>query len=52
MKTYFWQTKIFKTRESMQKFIDTHDIQWNEVFINCPKVRKYAIEYRYLRKIY
>jgi hypothetical protein len=46
-----WQTKTFKTKEAMQKFIDSHNIQWNVVFINCPKVMRYAIEYRKLKVI-
>ena len=48
-----WQTKTFKTKQAMQKFIDNHKIQWHEIFICCPpgKSRTYGIEYRYLRII-
>lgn len=49
-----WQTKVFKTREAMQKFIAKHEIQWQEVFINH-KVKtdaRCAIEYRPIRWVY
>jgi hypothetical protein len=43
-----WQIKKFKTSEAMKRFIDTHRIQYQEVFIN----NGYAIEYRKLRRVY
>lgn len=44
-----WQTKTFKTKESMRKFLDKNSdkIQWNEIAIN----NGYGIEYRKLRII-
>ena len=42
-----WRIKVFKTRFAMQVFIDSHKIEWHEVFIN----NSYGIEYRFLRKI-
>jgi hypothetical protein len=44
-----WETKIFKTKKQMEKFIDAHrdKIQWQEIFIN----NAYGIEYRKLRII-
>ena len=45
-----WEYKNFKTRESMNKFIEKNKnkIQWNEIFVN----NSYAIEYRKLRRVY
>jgi len=45
-----WITKIFRTRESMEKFIAKNDgkIQWVEIFVN----NAYGIEYRKLHKVY
>jgi len=44
-----WETKIFKTKKQMEKFIDAHrdKIQWQEIFIN----NAYGIEYQKLRII-
>jgi hypothetical protein len=41
-----WQTKTFKTRAAMQRFIDVygHRMTWNEIFIN----NGYGIEYQML----
>jgi hypothetical protein len=41
-----WIMKVFRTKESMQKFLDRNKnkIQWREVFIN----NAWAIEYRKL----
>lgn len=45
-----WDTKIFKTREAMQSWIEKNDhkMQWNEIFVN----NAYGVEYRKLRVIY
>jgi hypothetical protein len=45
-----WVTKEFKTKESMQKFIDKNNnkIQYEEIFVN----NGYCIEYRKLKRIY
>lgn len=45
-----WQTKVFKTKEAMQKFLDKngHKIQWQEIFVN----NAYGIMYRKLRRVY
>jgi hypothetical protein len=43
-----WQTKEFKTRQAMEKFISSHKIQYHEIFIN----NAYGIEYRFLKIIY
>jgi len=42
-----WKTKEFKTKDAMNKFITTHKIQWQEIFIN----NGYCIEYRFLKII-
>lgn len=44
-----WQTKEFKTEESMQKFIDNnrHKLQIEIIYIN----NGYAIEFRKLKRI-
>lgn len=45
-----WQTKIFKTKESKDKFLKKNDdkIQYVELFVNSG----YGIEYRKLRFVY
>lgn len=45
-----WQTKTFKTKEAMQKFIAKNigKIQYQEVFIN----NGYAIDWRKLNRVY
>lgn len=45
-----WTTKLFKTREAMNKFLSRRagKIQYVEIFIN----NGYGIEYRKLRRIY
>lgn len=45
-----WITKEFKSKESMNKFIEkrTGKIQWVEVFVN----NSYCIEYRRLKRVY
>ncbi len=42
-----WQTKIFETREAMNKWLAKHEsrIQWEEVYIN----NAYGLTYRPLR---
>jgi hypothetical protein len=44
-----WTIKIFKTKKSLNKFIEKnqHKIQWEEIFVN----NGYGVEYRKLRKI-
>jgi hypothetical protein len=44
-----WQTKVFKTKESMQQWItkNQHKTQWQEIFIN----NAYGIEFKQLRVI-
>jgi hypothetical protein len=44
-----WQTKVFRTKESMQQWItkNQHKTQWNEIFIN----NAYGIEFKPLRVI-
>ena len=44
-----WQTKIFKTKESMQKWLNknSHKIQYQVIFVN----NAYGIEYRKLHRI-
>jgi hypothetical protein len=44
-----WQTKVFKTKESMQQWIvkNDHKTQWQEIFIN----NAYGIEFKPLRVI-
>jgi len=44
-----WQIKKFKTYEKMIEFIETHKIQYNQVFINNVP---FAIEYKKLRRVY
>jgi len=45
-----WNTKVFKTKESMQQWLskNQHKIQWNEIFIN----NAYGLEYKALRIVY
>lgn len=45
-----WQTKQFKTRAAMLKWIaaNQHRVQYREVFIN----NAYGVEYRKLRFVY
>lgn len=45
-----WNTKVFKTKESMTKWLaaNDHKVQWNEIYIN----NAYGIEYRKLRVVY
>ena len=43
-----WQIKTFKTKEEMQKFINTHAIAYQQIFINNIP---YAIEYKPLKKL-
>lgn len=45
-----WNTKIFKTKESMNQWLEknSNKIQYTEIFIN----NGYGIEYRKLRVIY
>lgn len=45
-----WQTKIFKTKLAMEKFIEKNKskIQYDIIFVN----NGFGIEYRVLRKIY
>lgn len=45
-----WDTKVFKTKESMVKWLvaNDHNIQWQEIFIN----NAYGVEFRKLRKVY
>jgi len=45
-----WQTKTFKTKESMSAWLNKNlnKIQYQEIFIN----NGYGIEYRKLRRIY
>jgi hypothetical protein len=44
-----WQTKVFKTKESMQQWItkNQHKTQWQEIFIN----NAYGVEFKPLRII-
>jgi len=44
-----WQTKVFKTKESMQQWIAKNDrkTQWQEIFIN----NAYGVEFKLLRVI-
>jgi hypothetical protein len=44
-----WQTKVFKTKESMQQWItkNQHKTQWQEIFIN----NAYGVEFKLLRVI-
>ena len=45
-----WQTKTFKTKQAMDKFIETNagKIQYVVIYVN----NGYGIEYRKLRKVY
>ena len=43
-----WTIKTFKTKEQMTTFLNSHQIQWQEVFINNVP---YAIEYRLLKEV-
>jgi hypothetical protein len=45
-----WETKIFKTKESFNKWVDTqgHKCQWVEIFIN----NAYGVDYRKLKRVY
>lgn len=44
-----WQTKVFQTREAMQRFLDRKHgkIQYEEILVN----NAYGIVYRPLRRI-
>lgn len=46
----YWKTKIFKTKEEMQRFIDIRKnrIEYQEIFVN----NEYGIEYRELTVIH
>ena len=43
-----WKIKTFKTKEQMTAFVNRHQIQWQEVFINNVP---YAIEYKEIKKL-
>jgi len=45
-----WNTKVFKTKESMQQWIakNDHKTQWQEIFIN----NAYGVEFKLLRIVY
>lgn len=47
---YLWHTKIFKTKEKAQAWVDKygHKCQWNQIFVN----NAWGIEYRKLRRVY
>jgi hypothetical protein len=45
-----WESKTFKTRESLQKWIDrnSHKYQWHELFVQ----NGYGVEFKKLRLVY
>jgi hypothetical protein len=45
-----WNTKTFKTKEAMKKWIIANDrkTQWQEIFLN----NAYGVEFKPLRKVY
>lgn len=43
-----WKIKTFKTKEQMAAFVNSRQIQWQEVFINNVP---YAIEYKEIKKL-
>jgi len=45
-----WESRIFKTRKSLQTWIDrnSHKYQWNEIAIN----NGYGVEFKKLRHVY
>jgi hypothetical protein len=44
-----WQTRIFKTLEALNKWVEANDhkCQWHQIFVN----NAYGVEYRKLRII-
>lgn len=47
---YYWQTKTFKTKDAMQKWIERNSGKYQivEIFIN----NGFALEYKRLRRIF
>lgn len=45
-----WNTKIFKTKELLQKWViaNDHKTQWQEIFVN----NAYGVEFKPLRRVY
>lgn len=45
-----WNTKIFKTREAFNNWVDRygHRNQWQEIFINSA----YGVEFKPFRRVY
>ena len=45
-----WQTKTFKTREAMQRWLDKNGqrVQWEEIFV-C---NAYGLTFKPLRRVY
>ena len=43
-----WKIKTFKTKEAMDKFIRTHRIAYQQIYINNVA---YAIEYKSLKEV-
>ena len=43
-----WQIKTFKTKQAMDKFIYTHRIAYQRIYLNNTP---YAIEYKLLKEV-